>query len=163
MDRNVTSLERAFQLAKSGEVSNLHDIRKTLKQEGFDANVVQDGPSLKTQLRNLIKAAQVSSAGVVALGPSPTRGSFLKLAGVAPVTRASFESCARRSCSVQIVKLRFETIRSVWARASRDFARRHMLPHCPLLYNPCCSLQNYGSALLRRRRACQHSSPLEHP
>jgi hypothetical protein len=59
MDRNVTPLERAFQLAKSGKVSNLHDIRKSLKQEGYDANVVQDGASLRTQLRNLIKAAQL--------------------------------------------------------------------------------------------------------
>jgi hypothetical protein len=58
MDRNVTPLERAFQLAKSGKVSNLDDIRKMLKQEGYDASVVQDGTSLKTQLRNLIKAAQ---------------------------------------------------------------------------------------------------------
>jgi hypothetical protein len=58
MDRNVTPLERAFQLAKSGKVSNLDDIRKTLKQEGYDARVVQDGASLKAQLRNLIKAAQ---------------------------------------------------------------------------------------------------------
>jgi|HubBroStandDraft_5_1064220.scaffolds.fasta_scaffold49796_2 hypothetical protein len=58
MDRNVTPLERAFQLAKSGKVSNLDDIRKTLKQEGYDASVVQDGASLKAQLRNLIKAAQ---------------------------------------------------------------------------------------------------------
>jgi hypothetical protein len=57
MDREVTALERAFQLAKSGKVSNLDDIRKTLKQEGY-AKVVQDGPSLKAQLRNLIKAAQ---------------------------------------------------------------------------------------------------------
>jgi hypothetical protein len=61
MDRNVTPLERAFQLAKSGKVSNLDDIRKTLKQEGYDANVVQDGLSLKNQLKNLIKAAQSTS------------------------------------------------------------------------------------------------------
>jgi hypothetical protein len=58
MDRDVAAWERAFQLAKSGKVSNLDDIRKTLKQEGYDANVVQDGASLKAQLRNLIKAAQ---------------------------------------------------------------------------------------------------------
>jgi len=61
MDRDVTALERAFQLAKSGKVSNLDDIRKTLKQEGYDANVVQDGPSLKAQLRNLIKAAHLET------------------------------------------------------------------------------------------------------
>lgn len=63
MDRNVTPLERAFQIAKSGKVSNFDDIRKTLKQEGYDASVVQDGASLKTQLRNLIKAAQSSPVG----------------------------------------------------------------------------------------------------
>jgi hypothetical protein len=57
MDRNVTPLERAFQLAKSGKVSTVEDIRKLLKQEGYDATVVQDGPSLKAQLKNLIRAA----------------------------------------------------------------------------------------------------------
>jgi hypothetical protein len=52
MGWNVTPLERAFQLAKSGEVSNLDDIRKTLKQEGYDADVGQDGASLKTHSGN---------------------------------------------------------------------------------------------------------------
>jgi hypothetical protein len=61
MDRNVTPLERAFQLAKSGKVSTLEGLRKTLKQEGYDSRVVQDGPCLKTQLRDLIKAAQPTS------------------------------------------------------------------------------------------------------
>jgi hypothetical protein len=54
MDRNVTPLERAFQLARSGKVSSLDDIRKALKQEGYDPSVVQDGASLKTQLNGLL-------------------------------------------------------------------------------------------------------------
>jgi hypothetical protein len=33
MDLNLSALERAFQLARSGQVSNVEDIRKRLKQE----------------------------------------------------------------------------------------------------------------------------------
>jgi hypothetical protein len=35
MDHNVTSLERAFALAKSGRCRSIADIRNTLKAEGY--------------------------------------------------------------------------------------------------------------------------------
>ena len=45
MDRKVSPLERAFQLARSGQVSKVEDIRKRLKQEGSEANAVSLGCS----------------------------------------------------------------------------------------------------------------------
>ena len=61
MDPNLSALERAFQLARSGQVSNVEDIRKRLKQEGYDANAVYVGQSLKTQLRDLIEAGHLET------------------------------------------------------------------------------------------------------
>jgi hypothetical protein len=58
MDPKVSSLERAFQLAGSGQVATVDDIKKTLKLEGYDQEVVNGGPSLTLQLRNRIKAAR---------------------------------------------------------------------------------------------------------
>jgi hypothetical protein len=58
MDSKVTALERAFQLARSGHMATVDDIRKRLKQEGYDERAVVDGGrSLTTQLRGLIRAA----------------------------------------------------------------------------------------------------------
>lgn len=53
MSEYVTSLERAFALARSGSVQRIADIRTTLRSEGFDATQL-DGPVLKRQLRALI-------------------------------------------------------------------------------------------------------------
>jgi hypothetical protein len=58
MDRNVTALERAFQLAKSGGVVDLRDIRARLRREGYDEKAVDGGPSLTSQLKGLIKIAR---------------------------------------------------------------------------------------------------------
>jgi hypothetical protein len=63
MDRKVSTLERAFQLARSGKVSKIEDIRKILKNEGYDARAVDGGQSLKSQLRSLIKAAPLRLNG----------------------------------------------------------------------------------------------------
>jgi hypothetical protein len=58
MDSKVTALERAFQLAQSGGMAAIGDIRKCLKQEGYDQRVVVDaGPLLTSQLRGLIAAS----------------------------------------------------------------------------------------------------------
>jgi hypothetical protein len=65
MDPNLSALERAFQLARSGRVSNVEEIRKRLKQEGYDANAVFVGRSLKTQLRDLIKAVHLETTDAV--------------------------------------------------------------------------------------------------
>jgi hypothetical protein len=43
MDSKVTALERAFQLARSGKMATIEDIKKRLKQEGYDERVVTDG------------------------------------------------------------------------------------------------------------------------
>jgi hypothetical protein len=61
MDSKVTALERAFQLARSGHMATVEDIRKRLKQEGYDERTVADGGrSLTTQLRGLMRAAGVN-------------------------------------------------------------------------------------------------------
>ena len=57
MDHRVTALERAFQLARSGKVSGLSDIRKVLNREGYSENQV-DGRTLKRQLTGLIETAR---------------------------------------------------------------------------------------------------------
>ena len=48
-----TSLERAFELARSGQFSSLEDIRLQLDREGLDPRTVV-GPLLRRQLRDLI-------------------------------------------------------------------------------------------------------------
>ena len=53
----VTALERAFQLAKSGEVAGLTEIAKAVRREGYSSNQIE-GPSLKRQLTNRIRAAR---------------------------------------------------------------------------------------------------------
>lgn len=58
MDYKVAALERAFQLAKSGRVARIEDIRKQLRREGYDDRAVDGGRSLLSQLRGLIKAAR---------------------------------------------------------------------------------------------------------
>jgi hypothetical protein len=61
MDHKLRVLERAFQLANSGQVTRIDDLRKRLKSEGYDASEVYFGPSLKLQLRELIKAAHLET------------------------------------------------------------------------------------------------------
>ena len=56
MDQNLTALERAFQLAKAGQVTLVSDIIVTLKREGYPIDQVQ-GPQLLAQLRKLIEAS----------------------------------------------------------------------------------------------------------
>ena len=73
MDSKVTALERAFQLARSGHMATVGDIRKRLRREGYDDRAVADGGRLLLmQLRRLMGAA---GAGAVAkredVGPPP--------------------------------------------------------------------------------------------
>jgi hypothetical protein len=57
MDYRSTSLERAFELAKSGQCATVEEIKKKLKAEGFwDDQLV--GKTLIKQLRELIEAAR---------------------------------------------------------------------------------------------------------
>ena len=56
----MTAVERAFQLARSGRVAGLAEITTSLNREGYYANQIE-GPVLKRQLTNLIKAARKPS------------------------------------------------------------------------------------------------------
>jgi hypothetical protein len=71
MDRKVSALERAFQLARSGRMTKVADIKKQLSREGYDDRAVDGGPSLNSQLRELIKTA--SLRGEPASIPNKTR------------------------------------------------------------------------------------------
>jgi len=59
MDHNptVAVIERAFQLAKSGQYASVADIKKKLNAEGYSVATVTGGVLL-SQLRALIKAAR---------------------------------------------------------------------------------------------------------
>ncbi len=57
MDQHSSALERAFQLAKSGEFPSVHHIKQRLAKEGYSAEQV-NGPKLLAQLRQLIAAAR---------------------------------------------------------------------------------------------------------
>jgi hypothetical protein len=56
MDGNLTALERAFELAKSGDCASVADLRKRLKGEGYSLQKIV-GRSLSRQLEMLIKAS----------------------------------------------------------------------------------------------------------
>jgi len=55
MDSRITELERAFQLAKSGECRSVDEIRKKLSSEGYYATQVT-GKGLLRQLQGIIAA-----------------------------------------------------------------------------------------------------------
>ena len=61
MDPSKTTLERAFELAKSGEIASVPDLRARLRSEGYVQQQI-DGPALGRQLRNLIARARPVSA-----------------------------------------------------------------------------------------------------
>ena len=63
MDQKMTALERAFQLARSGNVASLTEIVSSLNREGYSGNQVE-GRVLKRQLADLIKAARKASVDV---------------------------------------------------------------------------------------------------
>jgi hypothetical protein len=54
-----TTVERAFELARSGTCKSVEEIRKTLRAEGFEApESYLRGRSIGDQLRALIKEAR---------------------------------------------------------------------------------------------------------
>ena len=57
MDQNVTALERAFQLAESGNVPSIDVLKRQLKAEGYSAATIT-GRTLVRQLLALIHASQ---------------------------------------------------------------------------------------------------------
>ena len=66
MDPKVSALERAFQLARSGQAASIDDIKKRLKREGYEEKAVDGGPSLAAQLRKLISEASERKGGPIA-------------------------------------------------------------------------------------------------
>jgi hypothetical protein len=56
MDPNKTTIQRAFELARSGEFKRIDDIRRQLKDEGYNHDLIV-GRSLLAQLRTLMAAA----------------------------------------------------------------------------------------------------------
>jgi hypothetical protein len=62
MDSRPSALERAFQLAKSGECVSISDIKRQLSWEGYRASQI-NGPALYKQLRGLIRTAQAAAPG----------------------------------------------------------------------------------------------------
>lgn len=67
-----TTLERAFDLARSGGYSSLQDIRRQLKSEGFDqVEAHLAGPAIGKQLRRLCEEARLKSE-TAATEPTPT-------------------------------------------------------------------------------------------
>jgi hypothetical protein len=57
MDPTVTALERAFQMARSGDYVSVDDIKRQLSSEGYAASQVT-GRTLMKQLLGLIRAAR---------------------------------------------------------------------------------------------------------
>ena len=57
MEANLFALERAFQLARSGQVADVKDIKAQLKREGYDLGQIT-GSALIRQLQGVIKAAR---------------------------------------------------------------------------------------------------------
>jgi len=57
MDTNKSALERAFELAKSGNLASLSAIKSALLAERYSVEAVT-GPSLVTQLRDLIASSR---------------------------------------------------------------------------------------------------------
>jgi len=56
MDNNITALERAFELAQSGQYGSVTDIKRKLHSEGYSMDQVT-GPALNKQLRQIIREA----------------------------------------------------------------------------------------------------------
>lgn len=64
MGGRVTTVERAYQLASSGEVFSLTEIRKQLRAEGYhDAPAHLAGVALVTELRRLLAVSRKANQG----------------------------------------------------------------------------------------------------
>jgi hypothetical protein len=57
MDHTVSTLERAFALAKSGECASVPDIRQRMIRKGYSVTQITGG-ALSKQLLGLIRAAR---------------------------------------------------------------------------------------------------------
>ena len=53
-----STLERAFELARSGEFANVTEIKQRLKEEDHDWRQLEGSPGLARQLRKLCEVAR---------------------------------------------------------------------------------------------------------
>ena len=56
-DHRMTVLQRAFQLARSGHILTMGEIRDAVRREGYSTDQIE-GPVLKRQLNELIRTAR---------------------------------------------------------------------------------------------------------
>ena len=69
-----STLERAFELARSGDYANASEIRSQLKRERHDqVEAHLQGPSISRQLRLLCEEACRSRATAAAPAPAPAQ------------------------------------------------------------------------------------------
>jgi hypothetical protein len=61
MPQYLEALERAFQIARSGRVCSVVEVKKALKGEGFDPRALE-GRSLTRQLTQIIREVRAPSA-----------------------------------------------------------------------------------------------------
>ena len=59
-DPSQTSLERAFELARSGSCATIEEIKQKLKAELYDQHMIE-GRSLRSQLRALIAKSKAQA------------------------------------------------------------------------------------------------------
>jgi hypothetical protein len=64
MQPNVNTLERAFELARTGEFDRIGQIKNRLKLEGYSSELIV-GSYLSAQLRELMRLAQPQSYGLL--------------------------------------------------------------------------------------------------
>ena len=69
MQPNVSALERAFELARSGQYSSVDDVKRGLSSEGYSTAQIT-GRGLSRQLLALIRDAQASATSPDASAPS---------------------------------------------------------------------------------------------
>lgn len=59
MAENMTTIERAFELARSGECGSVNDLRQRLRREGHESvHLHLHGASINRQLIDLMQAAK---------------------------------------------------------------------------------------------------------
>jgi hypothetical protein len=73
MIQGIDIIERAFQLAQSGQFRNLRDIARQLKHEGYSVQHHLEGRSIKDQLHSAIKRSVASEAAENAAPRGPDK------------------------------------------------------------------------------------------
>jgi hypothetical protein len=60
IEKHITAIERAFEIARSGVARNVDEIKKRLRDEGYDQDQIY-GKALSRQLMEIARRAQVES------------------------------------------------------------------------------------------------------